>query len=81
MLGEGFDLPNLKIAAIHNIRKSLPITVQLAGRFTRTKFDESLGNASIIVNLKDTDVRKELEKFYALALTGIHCYPRLAPAG
>lgn len=66
MLGEGFDLPNLKIAAFHNIRKSLPITIQLAGRFTRTKFDEKLGNASIIVNLKDAEVKKELEEFYAL---------------
>lgn len=66
MLGEGFDLPNLKIAAFHDIRKSLPITIQLAGRFTRTKFDENLGNASIIVNLKDADVRRELEEFYAL---------------
>ncbi|HUZ59245.1 MAG TPA: hypothetical protein VMU83_10720 [Hanamia sp.] len=57
MLGEGFDLPNLKIAAFHNIRKSLPITIQLAGRFTRTKFDENLGVASIVVNLKDADVK------------------------
>jgi len=66
MLGEGFDLPNLKIAAFHDIRKSLPITVQLAGRFTRTKYDEELGDASIIVNLKDSNVTKELEEFYAL---------------
>ncbi|MFZ2782883.1 MAG: DEAD/DEAH box helicase family protein [Sediminibacterium sp.] len=66
MLGEGFDLPSLKIAAFHDIRKSLPITIQLAGRFTRTKIDEQLGEASIIVNLKDSDVTKELEDFYAL---------------
>lgn len=78
MLGEGFDLPNLKIAAFHNIRKSLPITIQLAGRFTRTKFDENLGNASIIVNLKDADVKKELEEFYALGADWNSLLPRVS---
>ncbi|MCW5801832.1 MAG: DEAD/DEAH box helicase family protein [Deltaproteobacteria bacterium] len=39
MLGEGFDLPELKIAAFHDIRKSLAITLQLAGRFTRARSD------------------------------------------
>lgn len=43
MLGEGFDLPELKIAAFHDIRKSLPITLQFTGRFTRTKYDEQHG--------------------------------------
>jgi superfamily II DNA or RNA helicase len=32
MLGEGFDLPELKIAAFHDIRKTLAITLQLVGR-------------------------------------------------
>jgi superfamily II DNA or RNA helicase len=53
MLGEGFDLPELKIAAFHDIRKSLPITLQFAGRFTRTKSDKLLGNASFIANIAD----------------------------
>lgn len=65
MLGEGFDLPELKIAAFHDIRKSLPITLQFAGRFTRTKFDENLGNASFIANLADLDVENELAELYA----------------
>lgn len=65
MLGEGFDLPELKIAAFHDIRKSLPITLQLAGRFTRTKFDERLGNASFIANIADLEVRAELADLYA----------------
>lgn len=78
MLGEVFDLPNLKIAAFHNIRKSLPITIQLAGRFTRTKFDEKLGDASIIVNLKDADVKKELEEFYALGADWNSLLPRVS---
>lgn len=65
MLGEGFDLPNLKIAAFHDIKKSLPITLQLAGRFTRDSIDEELGNASIIVNLATTETSEELEQLYA----------------
>jgi len=65
MLGEGFDLPELKIAAFHDIRKSLPITLQLAGRFTRTKFDEQLGNACFIANIADPDVGEELDELYA----------------
>ncbi len=36
MLGEGFDFPNLKIAAIHAPHKSLAATLQFIGRFTRT---------------------------------------------
>ncbi|MGM5630689.1 DEAD/DEAH box helicase family protein [Apibacter raozihei] len=51
MLGEGFDLPELKIAAFHDVRKSLPITLQFAGRFTRTNKDNNLGNASFIANM------------------------------
>lgn len=50
MLGEGFDLPELKIAAFHDIRKSLPVTLQFAGRFTRTSRDANLGNASFVVH-------------------------------
>jgi hypothetical protein len=65
MLGEGFDLPELKIAAFHDIRKSLPITLQFAGRFTRTKYDEQLGNASFVANIADLNVRAELEELYS----------------
>ncbi|WP_347052141.1 DEAD/DEAH box helicase [Flavobacterium olei] len=65
MLGEGFDLPELKIAAFHDIRKSLPITLQFAGRFTRTKFDEELGEATFIANLADINVNNELSELYA----------------
>ena len=62
MLGEGFDLPELKIAAFHDIRKSLAVTLQLAGRFTRTK--PKLGNATFIANVADLDVKDELKKLY-----------------
>jgi superfamily II DNA or RNA helicase len=63
MLGEGFDLPELKIAAFHDIRKSLAVTLQLAGRFTRTRPD--LGEATFIANDADVNVRDELRKLYS----------------
>lgn len=65
MLGEGFDLPQLKIAAFHDIRKSLPITLQFAGRFTRTALDNELGIASFIANIADINVEDELSDLYA----------------
>lgn len=64
MLGEGFDLPELKIAAFHDIRKSLPVTLQFAGRFTRTSRDADLGNASFVANLADITVQQELDNLY-----------------
>lgn len=63
MLGEGFDLPELKIAAFHDIRKSLAVTLQLAGRFTRARAD--LGTPVFIANIALIDVREELRKLYA----------------
>ena len=64
MLGEGFDLPNLKIAAIHDERQSLPITLQFIGRFTRTSYSE-LGNASFITNIAYPPIHEELDELYA----------------
>ena len=63
MLGEGFDLPELKIAAFHDIRKTLAVTLQLAGRFTRSRQD--LGDATFIANTADVTVRDELRKLYS----------------
>lgn len=63
MLGEGFDLPELKIAAFHDIRKSLAVTLQLAGRFTRAR--EDLGHATFIANTADVHVQDELRKLYS----------------
>lgn len=63
MLGEGFDLPELKIAAFHDIHKSLAITLQLAGRFTRARSD--LGDPTFIANVADVDVRDELKRLYS----------------
>ncbi|HBY02466.1 MAG TPA: type III restriction endonuclease subunit R [Rikenellaceae bacterium] len=61
MLGEGFDLPNLKIAAIHDIHKSLAITLQFIGRFTR-KLDS---DASVVVNIADAEVEHGLQQLYS----------------
>lgn len=36
MFGEGFNMPRLKIAAIHSPHKSLSVTLQFIGRFART---------------------------------------------
>lgn len=62
MLGEGFDLPELKIAAFHDIRKSLAVTLQIAGRFIRARPD--LGDATFIANIADVNVQDELRKLY-----------------
>ena len=51
MLGEGFDFPNLKIAAIHSPHKSLVSTLQFIGRFARTNA-ENIGTAKFIAMLK-----------------------------
>ena len=64
MLGEGFDLPELKIAALHDERQSLPITLQFIGRFTRTSYNE-LGEASFITNLAYPPIKEELDQLYA----------------
>lgn len=65
MLGEGFDLPELKIAALHDVKKSLPVTLQFTGRFTRTKYDEKLGKAAFIANIADLGVSGALEDLYS----------------
>ncbi len=67
MLGEGFDLPELKIAAFHDVRKSLPVTLQLAGRFIRDQRDPD-GRpipATFIANIAEVEVKDELRKLYA----------------
>src|SRR5215210_2846682 len=48
MLGEGFDMPELKIAAIHDSQKSLGVTLQFVGRFSRN-MPGHLGEATVVV--------------------------------
>lgn len=63
MLGEGFDLPELKIAALHDVHKSLAITLQFTGRFTRTA--THIGGATVIANIADPRVDERLRELYA----------------
>ena len=66
MLGEGFDLPEMKIAAIHDTRQSIPVTLQFVGRFTRVASkDALLGEASFVANIANAPVKKELEDMYS----------------
>lgn len=62
MLGEGFDLPNLKVAAVHSPHKSLAVTLQFIGRFARTAGD-ALGQATFIA--APSSIKVEAEKLYA----------------
>lgn len=63
MFGEGIDIPQLKIAAIHDRYKSLPITLQFVGRFARSK--KGLGNATVITNLANEDIQDALTELYS----------------
>lgn len=64
MLGEGFDLPQLKIAAIHDSHRSLAVTLQFIGRFTRVAH-ERIGGATAIANIADASVSVALERLYS----------------
>ncbi len=64
MLGEGFDYPPLKIAAIHDPHKSLPITLQFIGRFTRSGI-QTIGNASVIANIADAKMQANISALYS----------------
>jgi superfamily II DNA or RNA helicase len=63
MFSEGIDIPQLKICAVHDKYKSLPITMQFIGRFARTQTD--LGEASVVANIVDDDIQESLEDLYS----------------
>ncbi|HBN9513177.1 DEAD/DEAH box helicase [Pseudomonas aeruginosa] len=63
MLGEGFDLPELKIAGLHDPHKSVAVTIQFVGRFTRQ--DPRLGDATVIANTGVDDIDRSLAKLFA----------------
>jgi superfamily II DNA or RNA helicase len=64
MLGEGFDLPALKIAAIHDPHKTLGVTLQFVGRFARAGSD-SLGEATVVVGRPDLEYDDTLRRLYS----------------
>lgn len=61
MLGEGFDFPQLKIAAVHAPHKSLAVTLQFIGRFARTNAG-NLGAAKFLA--VPTDIELEAQRLY-----------------
>lgn len=63
MLGEGFDLPQLKICALHDFHKNITTSFQFFGRFTRESILK-LGNASIVANIADPELKGTLKKLY-----------------
>lgn len=63
MFGEGFDMPELKVAALHDMHKSLAITLQFTGRFTRTQ--SNLGDATMVANVAGANVADSLRALYA----------------
>jgi hypothetical protein len=58
MLGEGFDLPRLRLVAYHDKHKSVPITVQMLGRLARVS--DEFPQESVLVTVDDTEVYPEL---------------------
>ena len=65
MLGEGFDLPALKVAAVHDPQKSLGVTLQFIGRFARTSAGSSFGSAAIFVARREIELDRRLRTLYA----------------
>jgi superfamily II DNA or RNA helicase len=61
MLGEGFDLPQLKIGAIHDIYHSLAVTLQFIGRFVRTTAPNTAAATFIAA---ESDISIEAEQLY-----------------
>lgn len=76
MLGEGYDLPQLKIAAIHDEKQSLAVTLQFIGRFTRTN-DVKLGNASFITNIAYPPIQEEINTLYRMDADWNFILPRI----
>lgn len=64
MLGEGFDLPSLKVAAIHDHHKSLGVTLQFIGRFARVT-SVGIGDASVVVGRPEGEFDDNLRRLYA----------------
>jgi len=62
MLGEGFDLPELKIAAIHDQHQTPAITLQFIGRITRVS--GTLGPAKFVANIANQRIDGEMQALY-----------------
>jgi hypothetical protein len=60
-IGEGLDIPNLKIAVLHKPRQSFPATVQFIGRICREATEE-IGEPHLIAC--PDDVRGPIQRLY-----------------
>lgn len=77
MLGEGFDMPRLKVAAVHSPHKSLAVTLQFIGRFARTA-GERLGDATFLATKSGVEV--ETERLYTGGAIWSEIIPNLSEA-
>lgn len=57
MLGEGVDLPQLKVAALHTPHRSLAVALQFVGRFARTTAPNT-GRATFLALASDMEVER-----------------------
>lgn len=64
MFGEGFDFPQLKIAALHDQHRTLGVTLQFVGRFARSG-GEALGPATVIAARSEVRHTETLRRLYA----------------
>jgi hypothetical protein len=62
MVGEAFDMPNLKIAVFHDNRGSLGPVIQLVGLLARTQSSTPIGPASVFVSRDPTTQFSPLRK-------------------
>ena len=76
MMGEGYDFPALKIAAVHIPHKSLAITLQFVGRISRTNTPE--GNIATLIagehefKIDSHQLYKEDTKDWSVILPDLH---------
>jgi len=76
MLGEGLDLPGLRIAVLHRPYQSFPITLQLVGRICRTQ--EGEGTAKLLAIPEE--VQEHTQGLYDLDANWVELIPNLADA-
>lgn len=76
MMGEGYDFPALKIAAVHIPHKSLAITLQFVGRISRTNIAE--GNIATVIagehefKIDSHQLYKDDTKDWSIILPDLH---------
>ncbi len=74
MLGEGIDLPELKIAVLHSAPRSLPFTLQFVGRVARTT-SAHVGDAHLLA--VPDEVRGEVKSLYRIDANWRRLVPKL----